>query len=479
MSKPLNEEMWQSIAKGLPPTPTPSNQLPVPEILRTIQFCLSEGVEEFEAAVYLADLLSKVRNDIEFLNWKAMVEFEAKQYIRAFITTEKILEQHKTPEMYYNAGRVALKANRLDKSEEYLRKVMELNPNERNDMLLDYAVTIYTMGKFEEAFELIQQIDVTKFDDANKRIVDYNKGWHYIYRNEFKKGMECLHEGRAAGIWGNNGRQFNRPLWDGTTQPGKTILILGEAGIGDEIINSRFSKIIKDRGMNCVMSTVHKNETMLGTIKSLDKVFSHKDVDTEQWDYWVPCMDLPYVLGIDSSDIPSEPYISVDQYYVDKWKVLLDIMGKKKFNIGIRWMGNPRYELELGRTIPAYLFNQLNHPDVQLWSLQKDDGAKSMTFPEGVNDIAGNFENWQDTMGAMKNMDLVITSCTSVAHVAGALGIPTWVVVPLLPYYTWADMKKESYWYDNVSVYRQKVWKDWTEPMTEVKNDLFELLEKK
>jgi ADP-heptose:LPS heptosyltransferase len=82
-------------------------------------------------------------------------------------------------------------------------------------------------------------------------------------------------------------------------------------------------------------------------------------------------------------------------------------------------------------------------------------------------------------MGAMSNMDLIITSCTSVAHVAGALGIPTWVIVPLLPYYTWADMKKESYWYESVSLYRQKVWKDWSDPFVEVDCDLVKLLEKK
>lgn len=476
MSKPLNTEMWESISKGLPAI-SPPGQPPVTEILKTIQFCLAEGVEEFEAAVYLADLLAKMRNDVEFLNWKAMVEYDAKQYVRSFNTIEQVLEQFKTADMYYNAGRAALKANKLDKSEEYLRTAMGLKPQARNDMLLDYAVTISTMGRFQEAAELIESIDVSTFTEANKRIVEYNKGWQYVNQGNFKQGMKCLHEGRLAGIWGNNSKTFSRPEWDGQTHPGKTILILGEAGIGDEIINSRFSQIIKERGMNCVMSTVHKNTEILQSITSIDRVFDAKDVESAAWDYWVPCMDLPYALGIDSLDIPSKPYISVDQYYIDKWTALLNIMGKKKFNIGIRWMGNPRYELELGRTIPAHFFSQLNHPDVQLWSLQKDDGARQMLYPEDTNDIAGNFENWSDTMGAMKNMDLVITSCTSVAHVAGALGIPTWVVVPLLPYYTWADMKPTSYWYDSVRVYRQETWGDWTSPMNKVKTDLFKLLE--
>jgi ADP-heptose:LPS heptosyltransferase len=77
------------------------------------------------------------------------------------------------------------------------------------------------------------------------------------------------------------------------------------------------------------------------------------------------------------------------------------------------------------------------------------------------------------------NLDLIITSCTSVAHVAAALGKPTWVVMPLLPYYTWADMKKDSYWYKSAQLYRQKFWRNWQDPFIEVKEDLIKLLEKK
>jgi ADP-heptose:LPS heptosyltransferase len=114
-----------------------------------------------------------------------------------------------------------------------------------------------------------------------------------------------------------------------------------------------------------------------------------------------------------------------------------------------------------------------------MYSFQKNDGVKDLSVPGGVIDISEDLKSWEDTMGAMMNMDLIITSCTSVAHVAAALGKKTWVVTPLLPYYTWADMKKESYWYDSVSMYRQKIWKEWDEPFNEVKNDLIKLLETK
>lgn len=468
--------LWEVVKQGLPQSPTPENQLPISEILRVIEFCLDERVEDFDTAIKLLDKISNLRKDLEFLNWKAMIEYDAKKYIRSSETSEEILKYAKNAASYFNAGRAAYKANKLEQSEKYLRLAMELDPTD-SSTVLDYSVTICTMGEFEKAFEIIESIDKNNLDEKHQKIVEFNKGWHYIRKNNFKKGIDLLHLGREINIWGSHAKKFTKPKWDGTTQSGKTILIVGEGGIGDEVINARFSQMIKERGMNCIMSTVHNNVSLLSTVKTLDKVIDYKDVEKENWDYWVPCMDLPYTLKIDSTEIPSLPYLSSKKEYNDKWKNILKT--NKKLKVGIRWMGNPRYELELARTIPVELFESLSDLDIQLYSLQKDDGIKNLKIPNNCIDIAPDLKSWDDTMGAMMNMDLIITSCTSVAHVSAALGCKTWIVIPLLPYYTWADMKKESYWYDSASLYRQKYWKKWDEPFEEVKKDLIKLLENK
>lgn len=468
------DTLWDSILNGLPSTPSPEKTIPLPEILKVIRYCLEDGVEQYDLAITLLDSIKHLRTDVEFLNWQAMVEYDAKKYIRSYETSKKILDYIKNQSTLFNAGRAAYKANKLEDSESFLRQAMKLNPTD-SSTILDYAVTVCTMGEFDRALEIINSIDVSVLDEKNAKIVDFNKGWHNIRIGDFKKGIDLLHLGREINIWGSHSRKYNRPKWDGTTQENKTILIVGEGGIGDEVINARFSKIIQDRGMKSVMSTVHKNTKMLSSVTTLDKVFDHDKIDSESWDYWVPCMDLPYVLKIDSSEIPSNPYLSVDVSFIEKWKERTKT--DKKLKVGIRWMGNPRYELELARTIPPHLFEQLNELDIQMFSFQKNDGINDLMVPNGVIDISSDLNSWEDTMGAMMNMDLIITSCTSVAHVAAALGKKTWVVTPLLPYYTWADMKKESYWYDSVSLYRQKVWKEWDEPFNEVRNDLIKLLE--
>ena len=471
-----NLEMWATISNTLPQTPTPPNTLPLPEILKVMQFCANDKVEKYDIAINLLDMISNLRSDTEFLNWKSMVEYDCKKYQRSFETSEQILKSARNPNTLFNAGRTAYKANQLEHSEKYLKEAMSLDHTD-SSTILDYAVTICTMGDFDGALDIINSIDKSKLDTLHRKIVDFNKGWHTIRKGNFRRGMDLLHIGREIGMLGNNTKRFNRPQWDGYSYPHKTIHIVGEAGIGDEVINARFSKIIKDRGMNCIMSTVHGNISMLSSVKTLDDVFDTSECNNKEWDYWTPVMDLPYILGIDEADIPTEPYISAKQEYIDKWKD--KIQTKKKLKVGIRWMGNPLYELELGRSIPVELFEQLNEFDIQMYSFQKSDGYRDLKVPTGTIDISEELESWDDTMGALSNMDLVISSCTSVPHVSSALGIPTWIIVPLLPYYTWADMKKESCWYDNTQLYRQRVWKEWKEPFEEVKIDLKKLLETK
>ncbi|MGZ8924281.1 MAG: hypothetical protein ACXW2E_00225 [Nitrososphaeraceae archaeon] len=469
------DNIWVDIKQGLPVTPTPPNHNPIPEILRVIEYCLDDNIEQYQTAMKLVELLSPLRDDIEFLNWKAMVEHDAKAYAQSLNTSEQILTHIISVGALYNAGRVAYKANYLEKSKYYLEEALKMEPT-NSSILLDLSVTVCTMGHFDEAFNIINNIDINTLDDHHKKIVDFNKGWHFIRNNSFKQGIEFLHLGREINIWGSDSRKYKKPRWDGVTREDSTILIVGEGGIGDEIINARFSKIIQDRGMKCVMSTCHNNISMLKSIRTIDDVFNNSDIDIKEWDYWIPCMDLPYILRIESNEIPSLPYLTPNNTYVQKWKN--KISSNKKLKVGIRWMGNPKYELELHRTIPITYFEQLSNKNISFFSLQKNDGFAEMCLPIGVIDISDDLTSWDDTMAAIMNLDLVITSCTSIAHVSAALGKETWIVVPLLPYYTWADMKKQSYWYDSVSVYRQTQWRNWEHPFKEIKQDLLTKLEK-
>lgn len=461
-----NLEIWNNLFGNLPEI----NSIPVREIAFLIKYCLDPRVEDFSLAMVLLDKLVPLRNDLEFLNWRAMVEFEAKQYVRSFKTSEDIVALVDNASTNFNAGRAAYKANELLKSKHYLQRAIDLDPSDYAAKL-DYAVTVCSLGDFDGALDLIEAINTS--DYHTRQVLEFNKGWHYIRRGDFKRGIALLNIGRKINIWGSHASRYTKPMWDGSIQPGKTILISGEGGIGDEIINARFAKNISDTGMHAVMCTVHGNESILQDVPGMSAVVSPKTLDSVHWDYWVPCMDIPHTMNLDIEDIPSQPYLFAKPNYVSKWSTRIV---SDKLKVGVRWSGNPRYELELGRTIPLSYFNALNCDGIQLYSLQKNDGTQPLQLPENCIDLASDFESWDDTLGAIQNLDLVITSCTSIAHAAAALGKRTWVVTPLLPYYLWADMKKSSYWYDSVSLYRQKHWNDWSDPFAEIKIDLQTLL---
>jgi len=172
-------------------------------------------------------------------------------------------------------------------------------------------------------------------------------------------------------------------------------------------------------------------------------------------------MNAVDLIGLNS--IPTYPYLTADKEYIKKWKGIID---SDKLKVGIRWAGNIVYEEELWRTLPTdALFESVSFDEVQLYSLQRDDNM--VALPSHIIDLSPELKTWEDTAGAMMNLDLIISSCTSIPHLSAALGIETWVIVPTLEYYSW------SYpWYDVVKVYRQRKFREWDLPLSEVHKDL-------
>ena len=145
-----------------------------------------------------------------------------------------------------------------------------------------------------------------------------------------------------------------------------------------------------------------------------------------------------------------------------------------KFKIGIRWSGNPQFEAQQHRVFPVQPLIDLHKIEkITLYSLQRDNDLKdNLPFA----DLRYDMKTWQDTAEIINGLDLVITSCTSIAHLSAALGKPTWIIVPVLPYYTWALPGKKSPWHDTVTIYRQTKHGNWDEPFTSLKNDLIKLV---
>jgi hypothetical protein len=177
-------------------------------------------------------------------------------------------------------------------------------------------------------------------------------------------------------------------------------------------------------------------------------------------DFWCYGMTFPNYLGYDMSDLRGNPYIPKPS----------TIKGRKK-RIGLRWQGNSKFEGDHNKRFPyELLFNAVKDTDAEFISLQRDEGAEAC--PIWVNRVP--LSNWGETRAAVASCDLVISSCTSVSHLASAMGIETWVVIPVMGYYLYALDGDKTPYYDSMRLFRQEVFGDWAAPFDRIKNRLEE-----
>ena len=311
----------------------------------------------------------------------------------------------------------------------------------REPELIDMQLEASLNGDFKKGWELIQQMDIKDNRAA------FNRGWYELRRGNLQEGHKLLDRGRLEDAFGNS-KTSNVPDWNGEKG---TVLLHLEGGLGDQIHGFRFAKDIEDRGCKVVIACSIE----------LAPIFAEQFITVQSGalggvyhDYYCPAMSAILPLGYEYSDIKGEAYIS---------RTAEPVPGR----IGVRWQGNPKFEHEQHRLFPADLmFEAVRGSDCV--SLQRDEGAdlKPNWMPQA--DVS----DWNETRNSISQCEKVITSCTSVAHLSAAMGIETWIVVPILSYYLWALPVNKSPYYNSVTIYRQENYGDWSAPFEQIKEKL-------
>ena len=190
-------------------------------------------------------------------------------------------------------------------------------------------------------------------------------------------------------------------------------------------------------------------------------------------------MELPVFLDLDETQLWRGPYLSADSTHVAVLGEALPQLSSTKTKIGLRWTGNPYYDHDLHRGIPLsglYEASRALAGNRILFSLQRDDNVDEVGDYPDIVDLSSALQTWDDTLAIISQLDLVITSCTSVAHAAAALDIPTIVFAPISAYYVWASTHDQSsIWYSNkVRVLRQTESNNWDAPFAQLRSILQE-----
>ena len=318
---------------------------------------------------------------------------------------------------------------------------------------LDLALAAAIQGQPDISESILRNYE--EQDDAR---VIFNLAWHEMRHGNLKKGMQMMDAGRFINCFGLP--RIPGEIWRDQDLTNKTLLFRCENGIGDQIMNFRFAKYFQDLGARVVISC----------IPQLMPIFSrHGFVCIDNgatpyihYDYWIPAMSAAHILGFDTDTFPGQPYMTAEP------RKLFAKPGTLK--VGIRWAGNPEFEHEQFRRFePQPLIDLYELPGVTLYSLQRDENLiDGLPFA----DLREQMPTWDDTASIIQGLDLVITSCTSIAHMAGALGKEVWVIVPMLPYYAWAQPKETSVWYDSVRLFRQVKFGEWDGPLSKVRQAL-------
>jgi hypothetical protein len=342
--------------------------------------------------------------------------------------------------------------------------------------LIDQQLNLMIRGRFDEGWRISQELEAMKHEmkgDGPLRHM-FNRGWFLLNQGKLQEGFQHLEAGRYLNVYGNGRLQTTKPIWDGQSSlEGKTVLINLEAGIGDQIISSRFATEVMARGGRCIFVTHPTLFGLLQRIPGCSGCITLNEVTSTQHDYWIPGFSCSWLFGHDFDTLPREPYIMASEHSVKIWQQILKCKNRKP-KIGIRWSGNPKFEHQQFRKFPPKKLIDLSHLDqFQFYSLQRDTDLYEL--PENVIDLQHLLISWEDTAACLKNLDLIITSCTSIAHLAGAMGLPTWVVIPILPYHIWAYGDRHSPWYQETTcVYRQTIFGEWDNVFAEIEQDLLE-----
>ena len=372
-----------------------------------------------------------------------------------------------------NLGITFYKLGEFQKAISCHEKAIQLDPNNLNSHN-NLGILFHQLGQFQNAksyFEKAIQID------PNHPDVNFSFGMLLLSMSDFKNGLIKYEWRKKLPININKLKNIKGLEWQGENLNNKTILILSEQGIGDIIQFSRYIYLIeKEYSANIIIKTDKKFAHLFS--KSKFKLIFNED-NIPKYDFYKHLMSLPKIYYEKTKTFPSQiNFIPKDKKITLKWKERLNEI--KGFKVGINWQGRKTYGADHLRSISLNYFNDLfNIEKINFISLQKGFGLeqiKNFKHKDKLYNFSKEVDNgeniFEDTIGILQNIDLVISIDSSLVHLSSTLGIKTFALLHFCPDWRWNLMTKEFSWYDNLKIYRQEEVNKWDSIFSLLKKDL-------
>jgi tetratricopeptide (TPR) repeat protein len=464
---------------------------------------LEEAMRYYQRALELDPTLADATNNMGIiLHEKGRIE-EAEAHYKMALELDPTLA-----DAYYNLGKLLQEKGRIDESIAYYEKALQLNPDsaEVNNNLgfclqekgqsaealryfkkaleLDpnFAEAYYNLALFHQDRNLIERA-IEYYREAIKLNPDFvgahwNMACALLLSGNFEVGWR-EYEWRWK-LKGHRGYQISRPRWDGSVISGRTILLHAEQGFGDAIQFVRYAPLVAERGGRVILQCPENLAALFKRVHGVERVIADGGQLPEIY-LQCPLLSLPLVLGTTLGNIPAEiPYISADPLLALKWEEKLR-RDDSRLKIGLVWAGRIKEERERPRSCSLDVFSSLSHiAEIIFYSLQKGEAAvQTRNSPRGMNliDLTEKINDFSDTAAFIKNLDLIISVDTAVAHLAGALGKPVWTLLPFSPDWRWMLNREDNPWYPTMRLFRQPSPGDWETVIQCVERELENLLD--
>ncbi|MDE2469444.1 MAG: glycosyltransferase family protein [Bradyrhizobium sp.] len=454
--KPDKAELWTGLGKALVDLERRA------EALLSFQHALKLNPNSWEAAHESGMLLNKLGHREEALAcFRRCVELKPKQ------ASDQALA-------FNNIGNVLQSLGRSEEALQWLDRALDLRPD-FVQALSNKAIALGQMGRFDQAFVVYGQV---KALDPNHAVSNWNSALLYMLTGNFEAGWA----GREA-RWNIPSLsaaypKFTEPMWLGRENiEGKTVLIAADEGLGDAIQFSRYVPMVAARGARVILVVQDALRSLLsglpGVAQCIPKSVAANGVPP--FDVHCPLGSLPLAFGTRLDTIPADlPYLPLSPpARVKVWEARLG--PRDRLRVGLVWSGNPEHKGDHHRSTSLRAYSAFLDVDATFVSLQKDprpDDKIALGERSDIVDFTANLTDFAETAALISCLDLVITVDTSVAHLAGALGCPTWILLPYTPDYRWLLNRDDSPWYPAVRLFRQHESRDYGPVVERVRAEL-------
>lgn len=367
-------------------------------------------------------------------------------------------------EVLNNLGLALADLGRWSEAKGYYAEALRLQPD-YPQARSNRCAALMNCGELDAATACFKEIARAHPEDADARL---NLSHALLLKGEFAQGWD-EYEQRFSSQCSERSATGVRPLpqrfWQGEDLEGSSLLVWAEQGLGDQVLFAGMIPDLLARGTRVTLECDSRLVTLFQQSFPEVLVVPRQDPPTRealQTDWQLPLGSLPRHFRRSLADFPNHAgYLRADPGKAATWAQRLEQNGKLR--VGLNWAGNPSFRHDRWRSARLRDLAALGDvADIEWFNLHQGERAcdlESAPFP--LRDFAGEWRDMDDTAAFLVNLDLVISTCTSIPHLAGALGKPVWVLVHGMPYWTWGNSEERTPWYPSARIFRQGQWRSW------------------